>query len=524
MFPFIRVLILASQTIMEIIPYKREASKRTSTSTSAGKKRRNEPGVGSTLKSGKGKKRRARGEDEAVDDSGGIPPKKRAKFDYDSSSGNEATITKLKRKRSNKEPNQLKNEALPRLPLGDGFRSAKDIMDTLTNEGMSSSEPESLSQIRNSTKYRRNGSSPLLETEGVVANLPSMTKGDTKTTLINQKLTPKPTTNGPLPQASEKSGGLSAPVQKNTLRRPTASSYPTATGRPAEDRCMKWLMDSDSDLEPLETNTKPSKVMIKLSNKSGPASPPPIIDLDDEEDGDGVHLVGEAQFAVRRPAPESPTSVLLCSSPAPPPRVANPTPDDSNPSISPPVMRRLKRKMDTNEAARSMPPPPRPSKLATETPPVGSPVVSRRKNSEHIHSLLNGHEFLEVEAEHSGDDIEAGSSDPEGVENESDRKFAGDFDMSQVADDYDQPNVYRQSLFTQAPTNGPSFLNRPLRIGAFAGGRAWQRQGRIPHGSSSPPRNEEPDEYSFGSFVVHDDQELLYDTSSSPIQAENDTL
>jgi len=136
---------------------------------------------------------------------------------------------------------------------------------------------------------------------------------------------------------------------------------------------------------------------------------------------------------------------------------------------------------------------------------------------------LNGHEFLEVEAEHSGDEIEAGSSDPEGVENESDRQFAGDFNMSQVAHDYDQDDVYRQSLFTQAPTNGPTFLNKPIRAGAFAGGRAWQRPVRIPHGSSSPP-NEEPDEYSFGSFVVHDDEELLYDTSSSQIQAEIDTL
>lgn len=498
---------------MEIIPYKREVSKRASTSTSAGKKRRNESGVGRTLKSGKGKKRPARDEDEAVDDSAGTPPKKRAKFD--SSSGSEAATSKSKRKGSNKAPNRLKNEARPRLPLGDGFQSAKDMMDTLTNEEMSSSEPESLSQIRNSTKRRHNGSSPLLKPEEAVSNLPSMTKSDVKSVFASQKLTSKSTTGGSLPQVSEKSG--------------KTSSYPTATGRSEEDRCMKWLMGSDSDSEPLDTNTKPSKVMAKPSIKSGPASPPPIIDLNDDEDGDDVHLVGEAFFAAGQHAPGSApgslTAILLSSSPAPPPpHVAQPAPDDSNPSISPPVMRRLKRKMDTDEAARSMPPPPRPSKLlATETPPVGSPIISRKKRSGHVHSLLNGHEFLEVEAEHSGDEIEAGSSDPEGVENESDRQFAGDFDMSQMADDYDQPNIYRQSLFTQAPTNGPTFLIRPIRTGAFAGGRAWQRPVRMPHDSSSP-RNEEPDEYSFGSFVVHDEEELLYDTSSSPIQAEAETL
>jgi hypothetical protein len=84
----------------------------------------------------------------------GSPPKKKAKFVHDGSSESEIATSKSKRKGSNKVPKRLKDEALPHLPLKDGFRSAKDMMVAFANEGMSSSEPESLSQIRCSTKRR----------------------------------------------------------------------------------------------------------------------------------------------------------------------------------------------------------------------------------------------------------------------------------------------------------------------------------------------------------------------------------
>ena len=530
--PHPRILIPASQTIMEIIPYKREVTKRKSTLNGSGKKRKGEPDVGSMLKSGKGRKRSARDEGEAVDDPPVSPPQKKAKFVHDGSSESEIATSKSKRKGSTKMPRRLKNEALPRFPMKGGFRSAKDMMGAFANDGMSSSEPESLSQIRNSNQRRRDGSSPLQDSEEAVSTLPPMTKTNAKSVFARQILTTKPTTGGTHPQVSEKRGGTSPrdhqshvlSVSAKKLRDPSISSSPSATGGHAEDRNMKWLMDSDSDSESLGTDTKPSKVNLKPSTKSSPSN---IVDLDDDEDSGDVHLVGEAPVVVERPAPEFSTTISLSSSPVPlqpSPRVAKSILDDSNLSISQPVMRRLKRRVDVDEAARQMPPPPPPSKLpATEMSPVRSPVVSRTKKYRPVHSLLNGHEFLEVEAEHSGDEIEAGSSDPEGVENESDRQFAGKFDMSQVADDYDQHNVYRQSLFTQAPTSGPSFLNKPVRTAAFAGGRVWQRPVRIPYDGSSP-RNDEPDEYSFGSFVVHDDEEPLYDTSSSQVQAETDNL
>jgi len=531
--PLPRILTLASQIVMEIIPYKREVPKRKSTLNSSGKRQKGEPDVGSMLKSGKGRKQSARDEGEAVDPPDS-PPKKKSKFVHDGSSESEIAASKSKRKGSNKIPKRLKNEALPRLPLKDGFRSAKDMMGAFANEGMSSSEPESLSQIRHSTNRRRDGSSPLLDTEEALSTLSSTTKTSANSVLAHQNLTSRPIAGRSFPQVSEKSGGtgprdyqsLVVSASAKSLKGPSTSLNPAATGGSAEDRNMKWLMDSDSDTGSLDIDAKPSKVTVGPSTMSNEASPPNIIDLDNDEGSDDVHLVGEARVAVERPTPEFSTTILLSSSPGPlwsPPRVVKSSLDDSNLSISRPVMRRLKRKIDMDEAAQPMPPPPPPSKLpVTGTPPVGSPVVSRKRKPGPVHSILNRHEFLEVEAEHSGDEIEAGSSDPEGVENESDRRFAGAFDMSQVADDYDQHNVYRQSLFTQAPTNGPAFLNKPLRTAAFAG-RAWQPPVRILHGSSSP-RNEEPEEYSFGSFVVRDEEELLYDTSSSQVQAETDTV
>ena len=63
---------------------------------------------------------------------------------------------------------------------------------------------------------------------------------------------------------------------------------------------------------------------------------------------------------------------------------------------------------------------------------------------------------------------------------------------------------------TQAPGGTvPRFSKAPMRRGAGA----FMGPSR-PHGgvlvSSSPPRDSEPDEYAFGSFVVDDDAEISY--------------
>ena len=55
-----------------------------------------------------------------------------------------------------------------------------------------------------------------------------------------------------------------------------------------------------------------------------------------------------------------------------------------------------------------------------------------------------------MEADLSGEDVRGGSSDSEGVEDEYDKEFIKDSDLSQVDTSYDQSAVYRRGLQTQA--------------------------------------------------------------------------
>ncbi|KAG6902797.1 hypothetical protein C0995_011284 [Termitomyces sp. Mi166 len=156
--------------------------------------------------------------------------------------------------------------------------------------------------------------------------------------------------------------------------------------------------------------------------------------------------------------------------------------DSPNITISSPVPRRLYRrtKPDQNELRKVL------STVDIRTNPV-----------------------FDIEAEHSGDEISAGSSGPEDEETEEDRKFLEELPETQVSPSYDQTLAYRQSLFTQAPVGAkaPAFANAPLRRGVFGIGSSTRRRAII---SSSPPReDEEPDEYVLDSFVV-DDAEISY--------------
>lgn len=118
--------------------------------------------------------------------------------------------------------------------------------------------------------------------------------------------------------------------------------------------------------------------------------------------------------------------------------------------------------------------------------------------------------LLEYAAEHSGDDVSAGSSNSEDdVESESDRLFIKDSPMTQMASSYDQTSMYRKSLMTQAPGGGPAFARGPIRNKPF--GRMEPRKRRRVVDSSPPP---EDDEYEFGSFVVDNDAEISYLTQA----------
>lgn len=83
--------------------------------------------------------------------------------------------------------------------------------------------------------------------------------------------------------------------------------------------------------------------------------------------------------------------------------------------------------------------------------------------------------------------------------------FLAELPATQASPSYDQITAYRNSLFTQAPARGPQFASKPVRPGAI--GRE-----RLPvsaHVSSSPTRDEPPDQYSMDSFLVQDDDNVF---------------
>ena len=130
--------------------------------------------------------------------------------------------------------------------------------------------------------------------------------------------------------------------------------------------------------------------------------------------------------------------------------------------------------------------------------------------------LLMAPEWVENEAAHSGDEISDGiiSGAEDQSENEYDREFVNDFPSTQVSPSYNQTQIYRESLLTQAPRGrGPAFARDPIRRKPFG-----NIDKRLPQHSvsSSPPRgpDEGPDEYEMDSFVVPDDAEITYSLSS----------
>ncbi|EIN13582.1 hypothetical protein PUNSTDRAFT_48531 [Punctularia strigosozonata HHB-11173 SS5] len=165
-----------------------------------------------------------------------------------------------------------------------------------------------------------------------------------------------------------------------------------------------------------------------------------------------------------------------------------------------------------------MPPPSqrRLRRLPSQSPEA--PKAKRKKRKvQDTAELAKINPWVEVEADHSGDEVSEGSSlDDFLVESEGDRQFLEEADETQASPSYQQTQIYRESLLSQAPNRagGPLFANRPARRGALgiAGGRSSRRVQGV---SSSPPQ--EPgseDEYEFGTFVVEDDAEISYAGSS----------
>ncbi|KAK0208528.1 hypothetical protein DFS33DRAFT_1459264 [Desarmillaria ectypa] len=136
----------------------------------------------------------------------------------------------------------------------------------------------------------------------------------------------------------------------------------------------------------------------------------------------------------------------------------------------------------------------------------------KKSKSDRSQPLLEN--VWDMDAVHSGDEVSEGSSHSEDdVESESDRRFLEELPETQLSQSYDQSLAYRESLLSQAPVGGagPVFSHRPVRRGLFERGRSINVAERQVMLSSSPSREEEPDEYEVGSFVVDDDAEILYD-------------
>ncbi|KAF9499889.1 P-loop containing nucleoside triphosphate hydrolase protein [Pleurotus eryngii] len=170
--------------------------------------------------------------------------------------------------------------------------------------------------------------------------------------------------------------------------------------------------------------------------------------------------------------------------------------DSPSVEMPPPSQRRLKRKTSSSNVPKVSKGKGKGKGKARETP-----------GRQHLNPLFD------VAAEHSGDEVSAGSSHSEdNVEDETDRVFIKDL-ATQVSPSYDQSLIYRQSLLSQYPGRaGPAFKDKPVRTGAFGPKRA-AKQCII---SSSPERgNESPDEYQFGSFVVDDSAEIIYSDGPS---------
>ena len=175
-------------------------------------------------------------------------------------------------------------------------------------------------------------------------------------------------------------------------------------------------------------------------------------------------------------------------------------------AASPPRRLRQRRSQSKSPSPRS--PPTKRTKAAAQN---GKMKPKRDKTG-----MLIAPEWVENEATHSGGEISDGaiSGAEDQSENEYDKEFVNDFPSTQISPSYNQTQIYRQSLLTQAPRGkGPAFARGPMRRRPFGNIDRRLPQHTV---SSSPPRDpdEGPDEYEMDSFVVPDDAEITYSLSS----------
>jgi len=307
------------------------------------------------------------------------------------------------------------------------------------------------------------------------------------------------------------------------------------------DGDMSWLVEEDdrdngfiAENSVIDISSSPVRVERPLS--------PGMADHDDD-----VSVAGSSKMAGKQAEYTKSEATMVFSSPQsarkkhamlPPPvplRVSatNVAPEPTFPVRPMMTKRQGKRKATVVEddvfgsSPRATSPPRRlrQRRSQSKSPPPKSPLEKRAKGKDREGKkkprrdgtgMLIAPEWVENEAAHSGNEISDGaiSGAEDQSEDEYDREFANDFPSTQVSPSYNQTQIYRESLLTQAPRGkGPMFARGPMRRKPF--GNIDRRLPRHPV-SSSPPRDpdEGPDEYEMDSFVVPDDAEISYSLSS----------
>lgn len=306
--------------------------------------------------------------------------------------------------------------------------------------------------------------------------------------------------------SSRKGKGKERAGDRDPIPPPSLDSPPEK----ANNQDIAWLLDEDEDPDIQIVSSSPAVPKTKCDTSCSSR----IMDESIMEVDDSIAEVVEAKAdpqTIETPArnrpPSTPPHVTL------PPLCPTPGIPEGSFAIRPAGRRRIVKAERSQVPEMQSPPVRQLRRTDTEiVPRTSTPPLQPKKTGRKPKISIRHNPWLDGEAAHSGDEESAGSSHSENdVESESDRQFLKDLPDTQVSPSYDQTLAYRRSLFTQAPgLDAPAFANRPVRGGGFVGAREHSR--KRPMVSSSPPREDsEPDEYVFGSFVVEDDAELLFD-------------
>jgi ATP-dependent DNA helicase MPH1 len=305
---------------------------------------------------------------------------------------------------------------------------------------------------------------------------------------------------------------------------PVRRSPPNPQGAPED---ISWLLGSDEedhakgDILEIGSSPPPKRSTPPKRSSLAKAKSPVSSTIDVSLQYPTTPVPNDADASIAMPPPDIPFRVPVISPsmhPTPPEptypigrggaykRIALPNSSPWSVKVPSPSQRhrlqRLQRERTEEEIVDDSPLAPRAAKR-----------VKRRKPNA---AILRA--FVDDEAGHSGGEVSEGTSGEDQPESEGDRRFLFAPPESQVPAGYAQTQVYRQSLQTQVPNgDGPIFAARPAVRGRFGPMRTPAR--RPAARGSSPPTDlgSEPDAYSYGSFVVDDEEDIVYEEESSQL-------